>query len=312
MRVEPIDPEPMFNHPALDGARDRIHLYATAGVELAERFYLGLLGGYQLLPEDSTNTNDRTPNLITRWPRSSGWQAGAELGFFGRLFEHHLTASYGRDDVELGWGTPDLVYRDDPAARRALLSRAGSSLLQAVYWGGLSVGRLQVMGGAWGQWRRPAKMERTWNVLSDISQQVEPVLARTADFRALKLNLVTLYRVGPIAAGLRLDGIRYFDKSATSNTIEPLADEALRPFTRTDPSGAITERVQGPSRWEREAVDCGIVSPFVELGVAEVFRLRAAWSGAWYSAAIHRQRQDADFHANFTLSAWLVYRFGVN
>ena len=109
------------------------------------------------------------------------------------------------------------------------------------------------------------------------------------------------WRVGePLGPGGKLP--LYYNQ----NTIEPLTDQALRPvFVPGDPN----TRLVGPSLWEREAVDATIVSPFVELMAGPVFKIRATWSGAWYGQPIHRQRRVGRFHANLTLSAWLIYRF---
>jgi hypothetical protein len=111
---------------------------------------------------------------------------------------------------------------------------------------------------------------------------------------------------------VRLDGIWYLDKRATTDTIEPLTDEALRPIPVRNPAGMVVDRLQGASRWEREAVDCAVISPLAEVTIAEIFRLRATWSGAFYSHPVHRQRRVSDFHANVSLAAWLIYRFRIS
>jgi hypothetical protein len=310
-KVELIEPDPAANHTFLDGLRERSHLYGTAALVLAGRLALGVLAGYQLLPADTNNTNDRSPNLVNVWPRSSGWQVGAEAGFVHRMSDHHLTISHGRGDVEMAWGAPDWIYLEDLALHRDRFTRAGSKLSQAVYWGSVRGSRLQLAGGVWGQWRQPARAQREWSVWNDLAQEMETVTATTRDFRALKANLTPGYRTGPVALGLRLDGIRYVDKGATTDTVEPLTDEALRPLEARDPTGTIVDRVEGASRWEREAVDCAVISPFIELTIAQVFRARASWSGALYTRPIYRQHRVSAFHANVALSAWLIHRFGL-
>jgi hypothetical protein len=310
-QVDVIDPEPSRNHPFLDGVRERTHIYATAAAGLRSGLSVGVIGGYQILPADQSTTNDPVPQTM-KWPRSSGWHAGVELGFARGQFAQRLTVAHGWGDVEMGWGAPDYVYYDDATLMDEGFTREGSRLLQAVYWGQIARRALRVRYGAWGQWRRPAPAQRMWSVFDNLSQQVTQVLARTENFRALKLNLEPAVALGKIAAvGVRLDSIHYFDKKATTNTIEPQVDEALRPIMQTDANGMVAGRLEGPSRWEREAVDCLIVSPFVDLLLGDAFRLRGSWSGAWYTDDVHRQRKASSFHGNVTISLWMVHRFGI-
>jgi hypothetical protein len=310
--VEIADPEPVFNHPFVDGVRERSHLYLTAGLARANGFSLDVLGGYQVLPEDSSISNDRSPSLTTVWPKSSGYQAGLQLGLSRGGLEQYLMASYGKGDVEMAWGAPDWVYREDAYARRDRFMREGSSLLQAVYWGGFTGRRFRLVAGAWGQWRRPKAEQRMWTIINGLTSEPERIVATTMDFRAAKTNLIPTYTWGLLSIGVRLDGLYYFDKHATTDTIEPQADQALRPlYVQEGTAMTYADLVQGPSRWEREAVDCAIVTPFVDVSPGEIFRIRAAWSGAWYSSPIRRQRGVSNFHANVTISAWLIYRFGI-
>jgi hypothetical protein len=315
-RVEIFDTiDPNINLPVLDTARERTNLYGRTGLTLPSGLYFGLLAGYQVLPAGSSTTNVNVGftgfAYTTSWPRSSGWQIGGEAGFVRPTFDHHLVVSHGEGDVEMGWGAPDPVYRLTDPAQRGHLLREGSSLSQAIYWGGLSRGRFRLSGGIWGQWRRPARAETVWKVVSRVTDATMDVRASTQHFRAVKANVEPSIGVGPLAFGVRLDGIRYLDKNATTNTVEPLTDEALRPIPVRDPAGMPVDVLSGPSYWEREAADCAIVSPFVAVVVGDIFHVRASWSGAWYSRPVHRQNEDAAFHANITLTAWLVYRFGV-
>jgi hypothetical protein len=62
----------------------------------------------------------------------------------------------------------------------------------------------------------------------------------------------------------------------------------------------------------RYACNRGMNVRSTDLRLGEVLRVRASWSGAWYSHAIHRQRTDSAFHANLTLSVWLIHRFGTD
>jgi hypothetical protein len=308
--LEPINPELPFHPPFLDGLRERNHVYGTAGARLRGGLSFGLVGGYQVLPADQSSSTETVPNT-RKWPRSSGWHAGAEVGFDLGGFGQHLSVAHGWGDVEMAWGAPDYVYIADPVLMYDRFTRQGSTLLQAAYWGYLSTRRFQVLAGAWGQWRRPSKVERISTVFNEVTEQLEDISSRTQDFRAAKMTLEPAVNLGPASFGVRLDGIVYLDKKATTDTVEPQVDSALRRVTALSPTGTPVA-VPGPSLWEREAVDSLIVSPFVDLRLGEIVRVRTSWSGAWYSAAIHRQREASDFHANVTVSVWLVYRFGVD
>jgi hypothetical protein len=305
--VERATPDPATDRAILDGARERTHLYATAGLTSAAGMFVGVLGGYQVLPADESTTTDQVP-FNHRWPQASGWQAGVEAALARGWFEQHLTVSYGSGDVEMGWSAPDHVYVDHPGVMQARLLREGSSLWQAVYWADAGGPRFRVIGGAWGQWRRPAKRTQAWKVFDEAFQETTLDLV-PQDFRAGKFTLLPSYSRGPLTIGLRLDGIRYLDKKATTNTIERQTDEALQPILVDGGSASIPSPLIGPSRWEREAVDNLIVSPLAEVRLGEVVRLRGSWSGAWYSKPVHRQRTASSFHANLTLSVLLVYRF---
>jgi hypothetical protein len=306
--VERIESDPARDPPFLDGARERTHLYATAGVELAAGVMLGALAGYQVLPADQTTINEFAP-ITQRWPQASGWQAGVEVGQQAGRFQQHLCFSHGRGDVEMAWSAPDHVYLDDPRVQQNRLLRQGSQLWQLVYWGGIGGPRAQLSGGAWGEWRRPARAPYPWNIFNDAAQTQTMVTLVPQDFRAAKFNLQPSYRFGRVSLSLRLDGIRYLDKKATTNTIERLTDEALRPMVVQGESTGLESPVWGPSYWEREAVDNLIITPLVDVYLGDVMRLRGSWSGALYSKPVHRQRRISQFHANVTLSVLLVYRF---
>lgn len=308
-KVELIDPEPSRNHAVLDGVRERNHVYATVAAGLASGLSFGLIGGYQILPADETTTNDPVPSTH-RWRRSSGWHAGAEVAFTRPGFGQSFSLTHGEGDVELASAAPDYVYVEDPVTAFNRFTREGSRVSQAVLSSYFATRRFRLFGGVWGQWRQPARLERTWNIFDERTEQIVPLTTRAQPFRAVKMNVEPALTFGPAAFGVRVDGVIYLDKKATAGTVEAMVDEALRPVMVMTPAG-LPARVEGPSLWEREAVDALIVSPFVDLWVGQVLRVRGSWSGAWYTHPIHRQRQDADFHANLTLSAWLVYRFGV-
>lgn len=306
--IEAIDPDPQRNHVFLDAARERGHLYGSGGLRTSGGLEIGLLGGYQILPEAESTSND--PFLITaHWPRASGWQAGLELAFARGPIQQRVIASHGTGDVEMGWGSPDYVLHTDPITTQDRLLRRGSTLSQVVYWGSLDLRSFRIDAGAWGQWRRPAKEPRVWELIDPDTLGSVPVTLVPQDFRAAKAALEPAYRIGPLTLGVRLDAFYYPDKAATTNSVEPLTDEALRPIF-IEQNSSIPVRVHGPSRWEREAVDSLVVSPIVEWQVGEIVRVRGSWSGAWYTRPVRRQQVVSDFHANVTIAVWLVHRFG--
>ncbi|GEM_PF-3729454 len=290
-----------------DGIRARNHFLAFARYTLAGGFYLGALGEYQNLPEDSTAI---VPLAATEfkyhWRRSQGWQAGGEAGFAGSLWEHHFTMSHGDGDVNMAWSGPDAVFLPGRVSPDVEWTRTGSALSQAVYWGGFHPGGWRVDAGAWMQWRSPAKdTGYPYAAGADTALQL-----RSQDFRAVKFALETSWRLGGMLnLGLRYDGFLYLDPSAHANTTEPLTDAALRPIPIILPDGT-QGQLTGPSPWEREAVNSHIVSVFAQLDPGGDFHARAGWSGAKYGKEVTRQGSIGDFHANATLAAWFTYRFG--
>lgn len=285
----------------LDGTRARTHFLATARFGFPSGFFASLLGGYQIVPEDSSSYSPITASTLkTRWRRSEGFQAGGEAGFSGKHWEHHLAASYGRGDVKMVGGGPDPVYKAEGLTPYSPWSWEGSALAQVIFWSGFQSDRWTVYGGAWGQWRMPAK---------DSGMVHDSLALRAQDFRAVKLAFEPAYRLGDmVTLGLRYDRIQYLDPMAHANTTEPLTDEALRGIIVTDENGSESQ-VIGPSRWEREAADCHVLSPFAQLEMAESFHARAGWSAAWYGRPVTRQGSADTFHANFHMAVWFTYQF---
>ncbi len=295
----------------LDGIRERYHFYTTACWEFPNGFYLGGLAGYQMLPKDSTYITELVNVDIDSyriWPKSNGWQMGGDAGYRSKTWQHHMTLSYGKNDVEMGWSRPDAVedFSLDTASilSEQRFSRMGSSLFQAVYWMEYQGRRFHMEGGAWWHDRMPAKRGIT-TILSSGDGSYDTVLLQAQEFRTIKYSLQpSLDIVGPLSIGLRYDHIQYFDPNGHSNTVEPLTNSALQPII--DSTGG---RVWGPSLWDREAVNCDILSPYLELNLESGFKVRASWSGAWYQKSVWRQGSVDSFHANATLSAWLTYHF---
>ncbi len=298
----------------LDGIRERYHLYGTGHWSNASSFSLGFLAGFQLVPSDSTFATDQ--DLINsptasyhRWPRTVGWQAGGEAGYRMRNWNNQLTVSYGMSDVEMGWSSPDAVQdvTMDTIMNKPRFSRMGSSLLQTVYWSCYQGQKIRMEGGAWWQDRMPAKK---WAVsyAANSASGLDTFNLQAQEFRAYKVTFQPSLTInGPFRIGLRWDHIGYLDPKAHTNTIEPLSNSTIVRTGSRDPTEPI-----GPSLWEREAVNCDLVTQYAEIDIATGFQVRASWSGALYSDAVWRQGKTDSFHANAALSAWLTYHFGMS
>lgn len=295
------------NSQFLDGVRDRIRMAAGMRYLFPQGLYAGLRMEYQVLAEDSTTIVPLPAAVQTyHWRRSEGWLAGTELGYQGRVWSHHIALSQGNGDVQMPWSGPDAVYKYDRSLPEDSWSRAGSKLTYAFYWGGFHSGRWGLELGAWGQWRQPSR-----DTSLPIFNLGDTVASRFSnqDFRAVRVAVEPRFKAfGPLVLGLRYDRILYLDPDAHTNTREPLTDRALRPIMGLLSNGD-SGQVEGPSPWEREAADVHLASPFVQMDLWENFHVRAAWSGAWYSAEVTRSKVASDFHANLTLAAWITYRF---
>lgn len=288
----------------LDAVRERNHLYGTVRWTGRTGLSLGLLGGFQFVPGDSTvreiaNTDQFR---IHRWRSTSGWQGGAEAGYRSKGWEHRLVLSHGRGDVQMGWSGPDAVQDQAMDSNEVRFTRKGSALTQAVYWMGHRSPRLRLEAGGWFQARNPSRREVEHRLVNNLP---DTTYLRSDGFRAAKLSLQPALTVArPLLLGLRYDAILYLDPGAHANTIEPISDRALRPVL--DSAGF---RLEGPALWEREAVNGHILSPFAELDFGGGFHVRATWSGAWYSQPVYRQGTVGRFHANAVLAAWISFRF---
>ncbi len=303
----------------LDGEMERTHFYATSSLHAKNGISAGILAGMQVLPMESiTIANDFQDSA--KWPTLYGYQMGGELGWVKEGLENHIALAYGKDEVEMGWGAPDMVYRSDLDSNRFRFRRKGSTLTHLAYWGAYQNPRFNVTWGSWYQWRNPNQrqdssvpFDRADSIYLDtIRFSLDSLTAKTQAFRSAKFALEPVFKLGNTSIGINVNAILYFDKKATANTWETRTDEALRYVTIKDrATGKTIDTVIAASLWDREAADNLTLSPFVRYDVGEIFHLRALWSGAWYSAPVHRQRENDHFHANVTLSAWITYRFGV-
>jgi hypothetical protein len=292
-----------------DGIRSRNHFLANIRFTSPGGFYLGFLGEYQSLPEDSTVMVPLAATLFRyHWRRSQGWQAGGICGYAGKFWEYHLTLSHGEGDVNMAWSGPDAISVPSRVPPDVEWTREGSALSQVIYWGGFHDGRWRFDAGIWTQWRNPAKDAGYF--YATLSTGPDSILQlKSQYFRAAKLACEPSFKLSEfMTLGLRYDYFLYLDPLSHANTLEPLTDAALRPVEAILPDGS-TAQMQGPSKWEREAANAQILSPFAQMDLGEGFHARAGWSGAWYSKAVNRQGSIGDFHANATLAAWFTYRF---
>ena len=291
------------------GQRRRTVLLASLHHEWAGGFRVGALGGYQSLPEDSTLQMPVTAALLKyRWKASHGWLAGVEAEWSGPHGSQHFTMAYGNGDVKMAWSGPDPVSRIDRTPPDVEWSRQGSSLAQAFYWGDWSLpGNAHLDWAAWMQWRNPAQ-DTAYPYASGRLGADSVATLRSERFRALRIALdpsIPAFRI--CVVGIRYDGFFYLDPMAHSNTQELQTDPALRGIP--DPASPDSLLLFGPSKWDREAVDSHVFSPYFQMDPGGDFHVRASYSQAWYRVPVWRQGEVADRHGNFVLAAWVNYRF---
>jgi hypothetical protein len=127
------------------------------------------------------------------------------------------------------------------------------------------------------------------------------------DFRSLRAAVAATARVvRPLYAGIRYDEIRYFDPDAHANIPEM---GLLQSGDANDSTATTIRYLYGEgARWELEAVNAHILTPFVSMEVAKTLRIRAAYSCGFYDTPVRRQGRTSGFHGNFSIGATVNYR----
>ena len=326
----------------LDNTRNLNHLFLRAQYGYKRTFGCKVIGGFQEAPADSTQTSIGNPNILDRpgnaiitktyyLPKTTGWHIGTELVLNTKGVVQNATLAYGRGSVYLAGGSPDCVNRPGDKVGQVVdswkydemipnFSMEGSSVLYGMYWMNWRWQKLTIDGGIAGSWRIPEKngvtyaFDHTYYYLDSASIYREGGYKDTAtltaqDFKTVKCALRISYPLAKyFRIGARYDEIHFFNPDAHSNIpdIEPVNND----YTLLEPNGNNFEYVdKDPARWEREAVNTHIITPFVALEVANMLRIQASYAFAFYDSPILRQSVLARWHGNISLSATLNYRF---
>jgi hypothetical protein len=250
--------------------------------------------------------------------------AGIEGLWFGEEISHTALVTFARGDAVMGWGVPDYVVRPLAAGpmnpdysapvQEYSFSREGSSAINALYWVGYKNGPLNISAGIWYNGRIPAKNPVVFeNPTPESVRQLLPALAlhdsmvtmQAQPFHAIRLSLLPSIQMGstPLFIGIRYDNITYLSSDAHTNMIEYERDQTLQPLTYPGISADAAEKVYGPARWDREAVDANIISPTLRLDFKEKGGITAAYSLGFYKEPIDRQGRISNFHGNLTIGA---------
>ena len=326
----------------LDNIRNLNHLFLRAQYGYKRTFGLKLIGGYQQCPADSTQTSIGNPNIldypgnaiITKTyylPKTSGWHIGTELVLNTKGLVQKAILAYGSGTVFLASGSPDYVNKPSANVGSVVdswnwnemipnFSMEGSSVLNGMYWANWRWKKLEVDGGVAGTWQIPAKnsvtyaFDHTYYYLDSASIYQYGGYKDTAtltaqDFKAIKCALRISYPLMKnFRIGARYDEFHFFNPDAHSNIpdIEPVVND----YTILEPNGNDFGFVDNdPAKWEREAVNTHMITPFVALEWANMLRIQASYAFAFYDSPILRQSVVARYHGNFSLGATLTYRF---
>lgn len=310
----------------LQTIRQRSYLYAKTGVRIKNMASLRAIGGYQLVPNDtSIATNPRAA-----FPKTEGWHAGLEASIGTIRQNHTFAVSWGLGDVVLGWGTPDFVrYRAVDTVYNSgadtiyvdRYAKKNSSLTNLIYWGNSRLGRLTLSAGSWVMLRDPDQI-----TFQEVNPHYGPgysylngdslfsaagaprgdsiVEIAPQPFNAVKLVLFPSVELAQILhAGVRVDHIRYLNPKAHTNLMEPVRDPALR-YAQYP---GIYE-FYAPALWDAEAVNTTIISPILSIDFDGVAGITASYSYGLYDSPVSRQGAVANRHSNAAISTYFNYR----
>lgn len=326
----------------VEDTRNLNHLLLRAQFGYKRIFGLKLIGGFQETPADSSQVSVPNPNILVlpgnanitktyALPQTSGWHIGTELVLNTKGLVQNAILAYGRGSVFMAGGAPDYVNRPSTKAGAVIdawnydemipnFSMDGSAILYGMYWMNWRWRKLTVDGGIAGSWRMPEKNAVTYGFDNTYLYLDSAGILRTGgnkdtltltaqDFKSIKCALRISYPVAKyLRVGARYDEFHYFNPNAHSNIFE--IKPVVNDYTTQDPGGnnfAFDDT--DPAKWEREAVNTHIITPFVALELANTLRIQAAYAFAFYDSPILRQSVLARRHGNFSLGATLTYRF---
>ncbi len=314
----------------VDKMRNRNHLFVKAQIGYKRKLGAKFIGGYQVIPKDTTQVIYNGLNYpLTRTlyhPRSAGWHIGMELAFNTKITNHIGIISYSKGDVRTGWGSPYYVNEPDNGGVTDWYDSSefipdftmeGSSLTYGVYWANFNYKGLMLDIGVSGFWQNPEKHSVAYSFDNgkwvDSSgyiiwvDQIDTLTLKAQDFKALKGAVKASFCiVKPLSIGVRYDEIHFINPDAHSN-IPELGVGFPDPM---DPSSSTFKLLYNePARWEREAVNTRIITPFLSVELAKLLRIRTAYAFAFHDRPIIRQSKLSDRHSNFSVGATLTYRF---
>lgn len=314
----------------VDKIRNRNHLFVKAQIGYKRKLGAKFIGGYQVIPEDTTQVLYSGLNYpLTRTlyhPRSTGWHIGMELAFNTKITNHIGVISYSKGDVRTGWGSPYFINKPDNGGVTDWYDSSefipdftmeGSELTYGVYWANFNYKRIMLDLGISGFWQNPEKHPVTYSFDNSHWEdsagytiwvhQIDTLTLKAQDFKALKGAVKASFSiVKPLRIGVRYDEIHFFNPGAHTNSPE-LGVGFADPM---DPSSSTFKMLYNKSaKWEREAVNTRIITPFLSVELAKLLRIRAAYAFAFYEKPIIRQSRLSDRHGNFSLGATVTYRF---
>jgi hypothetical protein len=104
----------MYLFQTLGRERNRNHLLFRAQVGYKRVFGVKMIGGLQLVPDDTTQVtySDLSKPVVDTiiLSKGRGWHIGTELVLNTKKTNHYGVAAYGRDDVRLAWFAPDYIH----------------------------------------------------------------------------------------------------------------------------------------------------------------------------------------------------------
>ena len=314
----------------LEKTRNRNHLFVKAQIGYKRKFGAKFIGGYQIIPEDTTQVtfSGTTQPLISTiyQPRSTGWHIGMELAFNTKRTNHIGIVAYGKDDVLLGWGSPYYINRPynggvtdwyEKAELTPDFSMKGSALTHGMYWVNFNFKRFMLDLGISGVWQKPAKDAVTYSFNNSgwvdsagyiiWLDKIDTSTLRAEEFKNLKGAVKASYRFGKsLRIGCRYDEIHFFNPDAHSN----IPELGVGIFDPMDPTPSTIKLLyNNPAKWEREAVNTRIITPFLSLEIVKTLRIRTAYAFALYDEPVYRQSRLSDWHGNFSLGMSVTYRF---
>lgn len=316
----------------LEKARNRNHLFAKAQFGYKRKFGVKLIGGYQVVPEDTTQVNVAgtiLPMTYTIYhPKTTGWHIGTELAFNTKRTNHIGIVAYGKDDVLMGWGSPYYINKplnnggvtdwDNKAELTPAFSMEGSALTHGMYWVNVNLKRFMLDLGISGVWQKPAKYAVTYSFdnsgwVVDSSgytvwlHKIDTSTIRARDFKTLRGAIKASYRFGKsLRVGCRYDEIHFFNPGAHSN----IPELGVGIFDPMDPTPSTIKYIyNNPAKWDREAVNTRIITPFLSIELVKTLRISTAYALAFYDEPVYRQSRLSDWHGNFSLGMTLTYRF---